>query len=354
MSRTPDEHVQRAATLPLACRRVRGIARRPQPAHPGGLRARRRRVRRLGRARRLPAIPPTLDHRTLRRYLAYLDTRGFARTHDRPQGRGAARLPPLPPPPRRDRHATPAARCARRRAPARLPRVSAPRRPATCSTTSPTPSTGRSTTTATTAGAVAVVLRDLAVLEVLYGAGLRVARVLRARIGDCRPRAAAPSPCSARAPRSAGSRSASPRVDARRRLARGTAARRSARADTARRRVPQPARPARSTPAGRPADPRPPSAARRADPPPPRPAARVRYAPARRRSRSPGGAGAARPRRSGDDPDLHSRHPRPTAGRLRTRRTPVPEAASVDEPPRHRRALERLQGERHARTRASG
>ena len=47
--------------------------------------------------------PSAIDHRTLRRYLAYLDTRGFARALDRPQGRRAARLPALPPAPRCDR-----------------------------------------------------------------------------------------------------------------------------------------------------------------------------------------------------------------------------------------------------------
>ena len=37
-----------------------------------------------------------LDHRALRRYLAYLQTRGFARTDDRAQGGRRARLRPLP------------------------------------------------------------------------------------------------------------------------------------------------------------------------------------------------------------------------------------------------------------------
>ena len=54
-----------------------------QPAHAPRVHATTSRVRRVVRARRLPG-PAALDHRALRRYLAYLQTRGFARTDDRP------------------------------------------------------------------------------------------------------------------------------------------------------------------------------------------------------------------------------------------------------------------------------
>ena len=73
-------------------------------------------------------------------------------------------------------------------------------------------------------------LQDLAVLEVLYGTGLRVSECCGLDPGDCRPAPADRSPCSARDPRSAGSRSAIRPLDALRSwLQRGPPERRSAR-----------------------------------------------------------------------------------------------------------------------------
>ena len=152
----------------------------------------------------------------------------------------------------------------------------------------------------------AVALRDLAVLELLYGTGLRVTECCGLDIGDVDLRQRTVTVLG-KGSKSAGCRSA-PRPSTR-------SGRGSARAARSSKRPIRPGARCSSTlgaggsAAGRPPHPRPPSAARRTDPAPARPPARVRDAPARRRSRSADRARAARTRRSGNDPDLHSCHP---------------------------------------------
>ena len=126
-----------------------------------------------------------IDHRTLRRYLAYLDTRGFARASI---ARKAAALRaylrylkrhgvidhdpgrhPAGPEGRQPAASGHPQRRGRRPARRRLRR----------------PSTSTHDREADDPVATAVVLRDLAVLEVLYGAGLRVAECCGLRIADC-------------------------------------------------------------------------------------------------------------------------------------------------------------------------
>src|SRR3954465_12761015 len=131
-----------------------------------------------------PDGPSALDHRTLRRFLAYLDTRGFARsTIARKAAALRAHLRFLRRQGVLDRDLG-----ALLRAPkgvSRLPRVirtdeandllddvaDAVDLVAAEEGDDPT--------------AVAVVLRDLAVLEVLYGAGLRVSECCGLRVTDC-------------------------------------------------------------------------------------------------------------------------------------------------------------------------
>jgi integrase/recombinase XerC len=133
-----------------------------------------------------PGGPSTLDHRTLRRFLAYLDTRGFARSTI---ARKAAALRAY-------------LRFLRRqgvlerdlgsllRAPkgaSRLPRVIRTEE-ANDLLDDLTDAVDLATAEAEEGDdpvAVAVVLRDLAVLEVLYGAGLRVSECCGLRIDDC-------------------------------------------------------------------------------------------------------------------------------------------------------------------------
>ncbi len=130
------------------------------------------------------AGPSALDHRTLRRFLAYLDTRGFARTTI---ARKAAALRAYLRFLRRqgvlDRDLGSLLRAPK--GASRLPRVirtdeandlldevaDAVHLVAAEEGDDPT--------------AVAVVLRDLAVLEVLYGAGLRVSECCGLRVADC-------------------------------------------------------------------------------------------------------------------------------------------------------------------------
>ncbi len=131
-----------------------------------------------------PAGRTALDHRTLRRFLAYLDTRGFARTTI---ARKAAALRAY-------------LRFLRRqgvierdlgallRAPkgaSRLPRVI---RNDEANDLLDDAADAVDLVTAEEGddpAAVAVVLRDLAVLEVLYGAGLRVSECCGLRLADC-------------------------------------------------------------------------------------------------------------------------------------------------------------------------
>ena len=124
---------------------------------------------------------------TLRRYLAYLDDAQVRPPLHRPQGGVAAGIPALPPPPRRhhDRSRPDAAGAEGRGATAPGASPGRSRRPAR-----------RRLRRAELAGrpdaaGAAMAWRDLAVLEVLYGAGLRVERVLRAlaRRLRSRPRA---------------------------------------------------------------------------------------------------------------------------------------------------------------------
>ena len=127
--------------------------------------------------------PSDADHRALRRYLAYLDTRGFApRTIARKAAAVRAYLRYL------RRHgviATDPGRGLRTpKGAARLPRV--PRRDEAATLLD-----GASLRTAALAHdrddelGLAVARRDVAVLEVLYGAGLRVAECCGLRLADC-------------------------------------------------------------------------------------------------------------------------------------------------------------------------
>ena len=122
--------------------------------------------------------PSALDRRVLRRYLAYLDTRGFARASI---ARKAAALRAYVRYLRRHGLVTDDVGRSLRapKGPSRLPRV--PRSAdavAMLDAASPTGSSGEPV-------ADAVALRDQAVLEVLYGAGLRVGECCGLRIADC-------------------------------------------------------------------------------------------------------------------------------------------------------------------------
>jgi site-specific recombinase XerD len=128
--------------------------------------------------------PSALDRRTLRRYLAYLDTRGFARASiARKAAALRAYLRVL------KRHGVieqdPGRSLRAPKGGGRLPRVIRSEE-----------ATDLLDAASAAAGVVegeppddpvvvAVVLRDLAVLEVLYGAGLRVAECCGMRIDDC-------------------------------------------------------------------------------------------------------------------------------------------------------------------------
>jgi len=133
--------------------------------------------------------PTAVDHRTLRRYLAYLDTRGFARSSI---ARKAAALRAFLRYLRR--HGVTEHDAGRSlRAPKganRLPRVIRSDEANDLLDTAQGTRDERDVSAATPDGvddpvATAVVLRDLAVLEVLYGAGLRVAECCGVRRADC-------------------------------------------------------------------------------------------------------------------------------------------------------------------------
>ena len=127
--------------------------------------------------------PAAADHRALRRYLAYLDTRGFAtRTEARKAAAVRAYLRHL------RRHGViaedPGRSLRTPKGEARLPRVprrdeaaafldAAAARPAALAAGDPDPV------------ALAVARRDVAVLELLYGAGLRVSECCGLRLADC-------------------------------------------------------------------------------------------------------------------------------------------------------------------------
>ncbi len=131
-----------------------------------------------------PAGPAALDHRTLRRFLAYLDTRGFARsTIARKAAALRSYLRFL-----RRQGVIDADLGALLRAPkgaSRLPRVI---RTDEANDLLDDVAGAVDLVTAEEGddpAAVAVILRDLAVLEVLYGAGLRVAECCGLRVSDC-------------------------------------------------------------------------------------------------------------------------------------------------------------------------
>jgi integrase/recombinase XerC len=128
--------------------------------------------------------PAALDHRTLRRFLAYLDTRGFARsTIARKAAALRAYLRFL-----RRRGVIDTDLGALLRAPKganRLPRVI---RSEEANDLLDDVGDAVDLVTAEAAddpAAVAVILRDLAVLEVLYGGGLRVSECCGLRLADC-------------------------------------------------------------------------------------------------------------------------------------------------------------------------
>ncbi len=135
------------------------------------------------------AGPGALDHRCLRRYLAYLDTRGFARSSiARKAAALRAYLRYL------KRHGVVDHDVGRSlRAPKganRLPRVIRSDEANDLLDAAQGSRDRRDAATAAPGGvddpvATAVVLRDLAVLEVLYGAGLRVAECCGLRVADC-------------------------------------------------------------------------------------------------------------------------------------------------------------------------
>jgi integrase/recombinase XerC len=132
--------------------------------------------------------PRALDHRTLRRYLAYLDTRGFARASiARKAAALRAYLRFL------KRHGVidrdPGVSLRAPKGGGRLPRVIRSEEAvdlldaaSDAAHAADDPGGGEPDDDPV---AVAVVLRDLAVLEVLYGAGLRVAECCGLRRADC-------------------------------------------------------------------------------------------------------------------------------------------------------------------------
>ena len=131
-----------------------------------------------------PSGPSALDHRTLRRFLAYLDTRGFARTTI---ARKAAALRAYLRFLRRhgvlDRDLGSLLRAPK--GASRLPRVIRTEEANELLDDVADAVDLVAAEDGDDSAAVAVVLRDLAVLEVLYGAGLRVSECCGLRVADC-------------------------------------------------------------------------------------------------------------------------------------------------------------------------
>src|SRR5262249_55304548 len=138
-----------------------------------------------------PGGPAALDHRTLRRFLAYLDTRGFARsTIARKAAALRAYLRFL-----RRQGVVDRDLGALLRAPkgaSRLPRVIRAEEAndllddaADAADAAELATEDVGDDPARAGVARAIVVRDLAVLEVLYGAGLRVSECCGLRIDDC-------------------------------------------------------------------------------------------------------------------------------------------------------------------------
>ena len=128
--------------------------------------------------------PVSLDHRTLRRFLAYLDTRGFARSTI---ARKAAALRAYLRFLRRQGviDHDPGATLRAPKGANRLPRVIRSDEAGDLLDDVADELDLVAEAEHDDPVAVAVVLRDLAVLEVLYGAGLRVAECCGLRIADC-------------------------------------------------------------------------------------------------------------------------------------------------------------------------
>ena len=123
--------------------------------------------------------PAALDRRTLRRYLAYLDTRGFAR---RSVARKAAAVRALITHLRRTGQLTsdPGRALHAPKREARLPRVPSAADAAAMLDRAATALTGVEDPLAR-----ALAQRDVAVLELLYGAGLRVSEACGLRLDGC-------------------------------------------------------------------------------------------------------------------------------------------------------------------------